>query len=88
MDQYTYLFLGIILGASIVAFIWMNIEEKIEMSIKCSQKVFSTPKFEKTLQTIGDKIKYKICQVKRELTEDEKNEIIENCLKDDFIVNK
>ena len=40
------------------------------------------------METIVDKIKFKISQVKRELTEDEKNEIIENCLQHDFIANK
>ena len=88
MDQYTYLFLGAILGAAIVVFIWMSIEEKIERTIKSNQKVFYTPKLDKTMETIVDKIKFKISQVKRELTEDEKNEIIENCLKQDFIANK
>lgn len=88
MDQYTYLFLGAILGAAIVVFIWMSIEEKIERTIKSNQKVFSTPKLDKTMETIVDKIKFKISQVKRELTEEEKNEIIENCLKQDFIANK
>lgn len=88
MDQYTYLFLGAILGAAIVLFIWMSIEEGIEKTIKSNQKVFSTTKLDKTMETIVNKIKFKISQVKRELTEDEKNEIIENCLKDDFIANK
>ena len=88
MDQYTYLFLGTILGAAIVLFIWMSIEEGIEKTIKSNQKVFSTTKLDKTMETIVNKIKFKISQVKRELTEDEKNEIIENCLKDDFMANK
>lgn len=88
MDQYTYLFLGAILGAAIVLFIWMSIEEGIEKTIKSNQKFFSTTKLDKTMETIVNKIKFKISQVKRELTEDEKNEIIENCLKDDFIANK
>mgnify|MGYP003295570506 CR=1 FL=1 len=88
MDQYTYLFLGAILGAAIVLFIWMSIEEGIEKTIKSNQKVFSTSKLDKTMETIVNKIKFKISQVKRELTEEEKNEIIENCLKDDFIANK
>ena len=88
MDQYTYLFLGAILGAAIVLFIWMSIEEGIEKTIKSNQKVFSTTKLDKTMETIVNKIKFKISQVKRELTEEEKNEIIENCLKDDFIENK
>ncbi len=88
MDQYMYLFLGVILGAAIVIYFWMSREEKIENEIKNNQKVFFTPKFEKTLQTIVEKIKFKITLVKRELTDEEKNEIIENCLKRDFTANK
>ena len=45
-----------------------------------NQKVFSTSKLDTTMETIVNKIKLKINEVKRELTEDEKNEIIENCL--------
>lgn len=88
MDQYMYLFLGVILGAAIVIYFWVSREEKIENEIKSNQKVFSTPKLEKTMEAIVEKIKFKISLVKRELTDDEKNEIIENCLKRDFMINK
>lgn len=88
MDQYMYLFLGVILGAAIVIYFWVSREEKIENEIKSNQKVFSTPKLEKTMEAIVEKIKFKISLVKRELTDDEKNEIIENCLKRDFMTNK
>ena len=88
MDQYMYLFLGVILGAAIVIYFWVSREEKIENEIKSNQKVFSTPKLEKTMEAIVEKIKFKISLVKRELTEDEKNEIIENCLKRNFMTNK
>ena len=39
------------------------------------------------MESIVNKIKSKISEVKRELTEDEKNEIIENCLQN-HILNK
>jgi len=87
MDQYMYLFLGVILGAAIVIYFWVSREEKIENEIKSNQKVFSTPKLEKTMEAIVEKIKFKISLVKRELTDDEKNEIIERCLQN-FILNK
>ena len=79
-DKYVYLILGVILGAAIVIYWWVNREEKIESEIKMNQKVFSTSKLDTTMETIVNKIKLKISEVKRELTEDEKNEIIENCL--------
>ena len=79
-DKYVYLILGVILGAAIVIYWWTNREEKIENEIKKNQKVFSTSRLDTTMETIVNKIKLKISEVKRELIEDEKNEIIENCL--------
>lgn len=86
-EKYAYLILGIILGAAIVIYWWANREEKIENEIKKNQKVFSTTKLDKTMESIVNRIKSKISEVKRELTEDEKNEIIENCLQN-HILNK
>lgn len=86
-DKYTYLILGVILGAAIVIYWWANREEKIENEIKKNQKVFSTTKLDTTMESIVNRIKSKISEVKRELTEDEKNEIIENCLQN-HILNK
>ena len=86
-DKYAYLILGVILGAAIVIYWWANREEKIENEIKKNQKVFSTTKLDTTMESIVNRIKSKISEVKRELTEDEKNEIIENCLQT-HILNK
>ena len=86
-DKYAYLILGVILGAAIVIYWWANREEKIENEIKKNQKVFSTTKLDTTMESIVNRIKSKIGEVKRELTEDEKNEIIENCLQN-HILNK
>lgn len=86
-DKYVYLILGVILGAAIVIYWWANREEKIEYEIKMNRKVFSTPKLETTMENIVDKIKVKVSEVKRELTEDEKNEIIKICLQN-HISNK
>lgn len=86
-DKYIYLILGVILGAAIVIYWWANREEKIEREIQMNQKVFSTFKLDSTMETIVSKIELKISEVKRELTEEEKNEIIENCLQN-HILNK
>jgi len=83
-EKYVYLILGVILGAAIVIYWWANREEKIESEIKMNQKVFSTSKLDTTMETIVNKIKLKISEVKRELTEDEKNEIINECYKENF----
>ena len=87
MNQYAYLFLGVLLGAAIVTYLWISREEKIENVIKKNQKVFFFFFLDQTMEAIVDKIKYKINEVKRDLTEEEKNEIIENCLQN-FILDK
>ena len=86
-DKYIYLILGVILGAAIVIYWWANREEKIEREIQMNQKCFSTLKLDSTMETIVSKIESRISEVKRELTEEEKNEIIENCLQN-HISNK
>ena len=84
MNQYTYFGLGIILGLSIAVYFFLSREERIEKSIRLNQKVFSTEKLNNTMEIVVDRIKYKINEVKRDLTEDEKNEIIRECCKEKF----
>ncbi len=84
MERYYWFILGIILGLAISVYFFINREEKIEKSIKFNQKVFSTKKLDNAMETVVDRIKYKIDELKRELTEDEKNEIIKQCCKEKF----
>ncbi len=86
MDKYIYLFLGAILGLAVAIYYMEKREEKIERTIKENQKVFSTEKLDKTMETVVERIENKINVVKRELTEDEKNEIIVECYKEEFKV--
>ncbi|MFR2570286.1 MAG: hypothetical protein ACLS90_00970 [Clostridia bacterium] len=67
-------------------YFFCNREEKIERTIIRNQKVFSTKKLDLTMQNVVERIDYKIKEVKRELTEDEKNEIIIQCYKEKFII--
>lgn len=84
MNQYAYFILGIVLGLAIAIYFWVDREEKIERRIKRDQKLFSTEKLDKTMETVVNRINEKIKEFKRELTEDEKNEIIEQCYKEKF----
>ncbi len=84
MNQYTYFALGIVLGISLAVYYFMNREEKIEKRIVLDQQIYSTPKLDKTMENVVKKINEKIKEVKRELTEDEKNEIIKECYKEQF----
>lgn len=87
-EKYVYLILGVILGAAIIVYWWISREQRIEKEIQANQEVFSTPKLDTTMQEIVNKIKNQMSFLKRKLTEDEKNEIIENCIKQSFDANK
>lgn len=86
MNQYAYFILGIFLGLAIAIYFWVDREEKIERRIKRDQKLFSTEKLDKTMETVVNRINEKIKEFKRELTEDEKNEIIVQCYKEKFYI--
>ena len=74
MNQYTYFALGILLGIGLAVFYFMNREEKIEKQIEMDQKIYSTKKLDITMENVVKNINEKIKELKRELTEDEKNE--------------
>ena len=84
MEKFIYLILGVILGIAIEMYYMANREEKIEKTIKSNQKIYSTEKLDNTMECVVEKIDLKISEVKRELTEDEKNEIIIQCYKEKF----
>ena len=84
MNQYIYFALGIVLGISLAVYYFMNREEKIESQIELDQKIYSTKLLDITMESVVKKINEKIKEVKRELTEDEKNEIIKECYKEQF----
>lgn len=41
MNQYAYLFLGVLLGAAIVTYLWISREEKNEIIENCLQNFIS-----------------------------------------------
>lgn len=88
MNQYTYFCLGIVLGLSIAIYFFVSREERIEKSIKVNQKIFSTEKLNNIMEIVIDRIEYKIKEVKRELTEEEKDEIIKQCCRENSIFNE
>lgn len=84
IDKYIYLFLGVLLGIGMAVYYFADREEKIEKKIKINQKMYSTEKLDKTMEKVVDKIDITAKQAKRELTEEEKNEIIIECYKENF----
>ena len=88
MNQYTYFVLGILLGIGLSVFYFMNREEKIEKQIEIDQKIYSTKILDVTMENVVKNINEKIKELKRELTEEEKNEIIVQCYKEKFNIGK
>ncbi len=84
MNQYIFFALGIVLGISLAVYYFMNREEKIESQIELDQKIYSTKRLDTAMENVVENINKKIKELKRELTEDEKNEIIEQCYKEKF----
>lgn len=84
IDKYIYLFLGILLGLLIAIYYFISREEKIEKKIRINQKMYSTEKLDETMKKVVDKINIAVKQTKRELTEEEKNKIINECYKENF----
>lgn len=84
MNQYIFFVLGIILGIAIAMYFWTDREEKIEKETQFNQKIYSTEKLNMTMEDVVKKINDVMKVAKRELTEDEKNEIIVKCYQDQF----
>lgn len=84
IDKYIYLFLGLLLGLLIAIYYFISREEKIERKIRINQKMYSTKKLDETMKKVVNKINIAVKEVKRELTEEEKNEIINECYKENF----
>ena len=85
MNKYIYIYCtSIVLGISLAVYYFMNREEKIESQIELDQKIYSTKRLDTAMENVVENINKKIKELKRELTEDEKNEIIEQCYKEKF----
>ena len=86
MEKYIYFIIGIVFGIAVSVYFFIIREEKIEKTIINDQKIYSTEKLNITMENVVKTIDDSINVLKRELTEDEKNEIIIKCYKDKFEV--
>lgn len=84
MEKYIYLIVGIVLGGLIVLYYYLDREERITKTILSNQKVYSTKKLNAAMQTVVDRIRIKKNEVKRDLTEEEKDDIVIQSYKDTF----
>lgn len=80
MGNYGYLIVGLVLGIATSIYFYVNREEKIEKEIELNKKIFSTKLLDSALDKAVYKMKQSISEKSRELSEDEKNEIIFDCL--------
>lgn len=80
MSNYGYLIVGLVLGIATSIYFYVNREEKIEKEIELNKKIFSTKLLDSALDKAVYKMKQSISEKSRELSEDEKNEIIFDCL--------
>lgn len=80
MGNYGYLLVGLVLGIATSIYFYVNREEKIEKEIELNKKIFSTELLDSALDKAVYKMKQSISEKSRELSEDEKNEIIFDCL--------
>lgn len=79
MSIYHYFILGIILGIAISLYIFASREEKIQKEIIINQKLFSTKKLNQALERAVNLMQLQIKSLNRELTEEEKDNIIYKC---------
>lgn len=79
MGIYQYFLLGIILGFAISLYIFASREEKIQKKIVINQRLFSTKKLDKSLEKAVSLMQLQISSLNRELTEEEKDNIIYKC---------
>lgn len=86
MEQYIYFILGIILGLSIALYIYADRKEKLQKQLDMDKRLFSTEKLDRALEKAVEGMQKNMKQIKRELTEEEKNEILSNCLKEESLV--
>ena len=84
MQKYIYFIAGIIFGIAVSVYLFISREEKIEKTIINDQKIYSTEKLNITMENVVKTIDNSINDLKRELTEEEKNEIIVKCYKEKF----
>ena len=86
MSIYIYFGRGIVLGIAIAVYFFADREEKIHRKMILDKRIYSTKKLDNTMEHIINRINYNIEEAKRELTEEEKNEIIKQCYKEKFNV--
>ena len=80
MEKYIFFVLGMVLGVAISLYVYSIIKERVFKRIAKDQDNFSTAKLDSALEKAVQQMQRQMNVVGRKLTEDEKNEIIFECL--------
>ena len=80
MEKYIFLVLGMVLGVAISLYVYAIKKECVFKRIQKDQDNFSTAKLDSALEKAVQQMQRQMNVVGRKLTEDEKNEIIFECL--------
>ena len=84
MEQYIYFILGIVLGLSIALYLYADRKEKLQKQFDLDKRLFSTEKLDKALEKAVKDMQTNMKHLRRELTEEEKNQILLDCLKEEY----
>ena len=79
MGNIQYFIWGAVLGVAISLYIFASREEKIEKEIFINKRLFSSKNLDKSLEKAVNLMKMQIKSLNRELTEEEKDNIIYKC---------
>jgi hypothetical protein len=83
MGNIQYFILGIILGVGISLYVYVTREEKIEEQITLNRRLFSSKRLDASLEKAVGLMKNQIKSLNRELTDEEKDNIIYRCYMDE-----
>lgn len=84
MGNIQYFILGAIFGVAVALYVFASREEKIEKEIFINRRLFSSKHLDSSLEKAVNLMKAQIKSLNRELTEEEKDNIIYKCYMENY----
>lgn len=85
MGNIQYFILGAIFGIAVALYVFASREEKIEKEIFINRRLFSSKHLDNSLEKAVNLMKAQIKSLNRELTEEEKDNIIYKCYTENYL---
>ena len=85
MGNIQYFILGAIFGIAVSLYVFASREEKIEKEIFINRRLFSSKHLDNSLEKAVNLMKSQIKSLNRELTEEEKDNIIYKCYTENYL---